>query len=79
MLGHELINSRDAYSLPTDEELQEAYEKAYYVFAIDPRAEPAKQEQPEIIEVRSLEEAKQAILNGYHQAGEFDGIKLYTK
>ena len=79
VLGHELINSRDAYSLPTDEELQEAYEKAYYVFAIDPRAEPAKQEQPEIIEVRSLEEAKQAILNGYHQAGEFDGIKLYTK
>ena len=24
VLGHELINSRDAYSLPTDEELQEA-------------------------------------------------------
>ena len=29
MLGHQLINSRDAYSLPTDEELREAYTKAY--------------------------------------------------
>jgi hypothetical protein len=25
MLGHQLVNSRDAYSLPTDEELAEAY------------------------------------------------------
>jgi integrase len=29
ILGHRLINSRDAYSLPTDEELREAYIKAY--------------------------------------------------
>ena len=29
MLGHQLINRRDAYSLPTDEELREAYIKAY--------------------------------------------------
>ena len=29
ILGHQLINSRDAYSLPTDEELKEAYLKAY--------------------------------------------------
>ena len=29
ILGHQLINSRDAYSLPTDEELKEAYGKAY--------------------------------------------------
>ncbi len=81
VLGHELINSRDAYSLPTDEELQEAYLQAYHVIAIDPRATPTKQEkkQPDIIEVRTLEEAKQAILNHYHQAGEFNGIKLYTK
>jgi len=81
VLGHELINSRDAYSLPTDEELQEAYIKAYPQIEINPiagKAQPAKK-QPEIIEVRSLEEAKQAILRGYHQAGEFDGIKLYTK
>jgi integrase len=29
ILGHQLINSRDAYSLPTDEELKDAYLKAY--------------------------------------------------
>jgi integrase len=29
ILGHQLINTRDAYSLPTDEELKEAYLKAY--------------------------------------------------
>jgi site-specific recombinase XerD len=37
ILGHQLINSRDAYSLPTDEELKDAYAKAYdyiRVFAI---------------------------------------------
>jgi integrase len=29
ILGHQLINSRDAYSLPTDEDLKDAYTKAY--------------------------------------------------
>jgi site-specific recombinase XerD len=29
MIGHRLINSRDSYSLPSDEQLREAYEKAY--------------------------------------------------
>ena len=29
VLGHKLINSRDAYSLPTDDELRTAYVKAY--------------------------------------------------
>jgi histone acetyltransferase (RNA polymerase elongator complex component) len=36
MLGHQLINSRDAYSLPTDEELKEAYTKAYQYIKIYP-------------------------------------------
>ena len=36
MLGHRLINSRDAYSLPTDEELQEAYAKAYQYIKVYP-------------------------------------------
>jgi site-specific recombinase XerD len=55
VLGHELINSRDAYSLPTDEELQEAYERAYHITAIDQRAEPAKEENkdPEVAEART--------------------------
>lgn len=29
MIGHRLINSRDSYSLPSDQQLREAYEKAY--------------------------------------------------
>jgi len=36
ILGHTLINSRDAYSQPTDEELQEAYTKAYQIIRIYP-------------------------------------------
>src|SRR3989337_635378 len=32
VLGHHLINSRDAYSLPTDEELEEEYQKEYSRF-----------------------------------------------
>jgi integrase len=82
ILGHQLINSRDAYSQPTDEELQEAYIKAYPTVRITPKqiTEITKTTQePEILEVHNLTEAKQAILKGYTQAGEFDGIKLYTK
>jgi hypothetical protein len=29
MIGHRFINSRDSYSLPSDQQLREAYEKAY--------------------------------------------------
>ena len=36
ILGHQLINSRDAYSLPTDEELKEAYRKAYQFIKVYP-------------------------------------------
>ena len=36
ILGHQLINSRDAYSLPTDEELKEAYLKAYQFIRVYP-------------------------------------------
>jgi site-specific recombinase XerD len=82
VLGHQLINSRDAYSLPTDEELEEAYTKAYDTIRILPSTQPKEnpqEKQPDIIEVTTLEEAKQAILNGYHQAGTFNGIGLYTK
>jgi integrase len=39
ILGHQLINSRDAYSLPTDEELKEAYLKAYTFIRVKPHAE----------------------------------------
>jgi integrase len=49
ILGHQLINSRDAYSLPTDEELKEAYLKAYQFIRVYPEinksgTEPVKEE-----------------------------------
>jgi integrase len=34
ILGHQPINSKDAYSLPTDEDLKEAYAKAYQFIKI---------------------------------------------
>ena len=44
ILGHQLINSRDAYSLPTDEELKEAYLRAYQFIRIYPEiAESSKE------------------------------------
>jgi integrase len=36
ILGHQLINSRDAYSLPTDEELKEAYLRSYQFIRVYP-------------------------------------------
>jgi integrase len=36
ILGHKLINSRDAYSLPTDEELKDAYKEAYKFIKVYP-------------------------------------------
>jgi len=44
ILGHQLINSRDAYSLPTDEELKEAYMKAHQVIKVYPELRLSMQE-----------------------------------
>ena len=45
MLGHRLINSRDAYSKPTDEQLKEAYTKAYKFLRVYPDLSATKQEE----------------------------------
>ena len=44
ILGHKLINSRDAYSKPTDEQLQEAYTQAYKFLRVYP--DPTLKPQP---------------------------------
>jgi len=46
ILGHQLINSRDAYSLPTDEELRDAYLKAYKFIKVFPEIATAVKEIP---------------------------------
>jgi integrase len=38
ILGHKLINSRDAYSKPTDEQLRQAYIKAYKFLRVYPES-----------------------------------------
>ncbi len=52
ILGHELINSRDAYSLPTDEELKDAYVKAYqFIKVFSEKTAVAKGESAEITSI----------------------------
>ena len=46
ILGHQLINSRDAYSLPTDEELREAYLQAYLYIRVYPETNMQTSEPP---------------------------------
>ncbi len=46
ILGHQLINSRDAYSLPTDEELREAYFRAYQFIRVYPEINKSAPEPP---------------------------------
>jgi integrase len=82
ILGHQLINSRDAYSLPTDEELQEAYEKAYSVIRIFPakqKSQTTTQEISEFAEAKTLEECKQLLLKGYKFEMNHNGTSLFRK
>jgi integrase len=86
ILGHELINSRDAYSLPTDEELKEAYRNAYRFIRVSPEITTSTQapatstqEEYSVAEARNMEEVKQLLAKGYKYEMDFNGIKLFTK
>ena len=92
ILGHRLINSRDAYSKPTDGQLKEAYAKAYSHIKIYPETKieetkPTQKPQqtiapPEeyIVKTASnLKEAIQLTSQGYEYATEIDRIKLFRK
>ncbi len=62
ILGHKLINSRDAYSKPTDEQLKEAYIKAYDQLRIYPKIETKIQRCQTMIEpIRTLPQISQQI------------------
>ena len=77
VLGHQLINSRDAYSLPTDQELLEAYQKAYPTIQLIPTI--TQQEQPEFAEAKTLDECKQLILKGYKFEMNHNGTSLFRR
>jgi integrase len=88
ILGHKLINSRDAYSLPTDEELQQAYQKAYDTIRIyptkaikptTPTQQTLTQELADVQEARNMEEIKALLAKGYKYQMETNGIKLFLK
>jgi site-specific recombinase XerD len=80
ILGHDLINSRDAYSIPTDEELREAYEKAYSELRIYPQTTNTTQtETSEFAEAKTLEECKQLLARGYKFEMNHNGISLFRK
>lgn len=76
VLGHQLINSRDAYSLPTDQELQEAYKKTYPTIQLIPTKQ---QEQTEFAEAKTLEECKQLLAKGYKFEMNHNGTSLFSK
>ena len=93
ILGHALINSRDAYSLPTDEELIESHTKAYQTIRIYPnisqpivltekKTTPTNQTQePDILEIKAndIQSIKQALLKGYKQPDMVGDTRLYMK
>ena len=78
ILGHDLVNSRDAYSLPTDEELQEAYEKAYDQVRLFPKATTTTTEPTDspFAEATTLEQCKEFLLKGYKFEMNHNGISL---
>jgi len=82
ILGHELINSRDAYSLPTDEELKEAYMKAYEEqIQINPTTKEPQNKKTllDVAEARTMEEVKALLTKGYKYEMDFEGVKLFIK
>ncbi len=77
ILGHELINSRDAYSLPTDEELKEAYLRAYQHIRVLPELNTTSTETPPqskpMTQITETEQEEQAILE--IKANDINAIK----
>jgi len=71
MLGHKLINSRDSYSLPVDEQLREAYERAYAHLAV---LELSDSERLKVLE-KDLEEARTEISDLRGAKLERDGLR----
>jgi integrase len=77
ILGHKLINSRDAYSKPTDEQLKEAYTKAYKFLRVYPQLENTNETTQETSEYATetainLDQLVKLLADGYE-------LKLFKK
>jgi site-specific recombinase XerD len=92
ILGHQLINSRGAYSLPTIEELKEAYQNAYDHIRVTPKeitqnqlriptatTNTGHETTPEVVEAKTIEEVRKLYQLGYKFDMEMDGIKFFRK
>ena len=80
ILGHKLINSRGAYSKPTDQKLQKAYEQAYSKIRIYPKTTTHQQENlTEYTEATTIEECKQLLAQGYKFEMNHNGTSLFSK
>jgi integrase len=92
ILGHQLINSRDAYSKPTDDQIREAYMKAYKFIKVYPEVntpqpqtstantdQPTTKEQYTVRTATSLNEVRQLIADGYEYAATIEGTQLFKK
>jgi integrase len=92
ILGHKLINSRDAYSRPTDNQLREAYMKAYQFIRVYPEVNTPKPQTPNtetnkptenaeytVKTATSLDEVTKLIENGYQYAATIEGTQLFKK
>ena len=92
ILGHKLINSRDAYSKPTDDQLRQAYINAYKFLRIYPDLNTPKpqttnaetnltttKEEYTVKAATNLNEVTRLIEDGYQYAATIEGIQLFKK
>jgi integrase len=81
ILGHKLINSRDAYSKPSDEQLYEAYVKAYEFVRIYPEVEIPTTQTPntEPEESTSREEYTTQTTTAYQYTVTIEGTRIFEK
>ena len=81
IIGHKLINSRDAYSKPTDEQLYEAYVKAYKFIRIYPEVEIPTTQTPntEPETSTSKEEYTTPTTTTYQHTVTIEGTQLFKK
>ena len=81
ILGHKLINSRDAYSKPTDEQLYKAYAKAYKFIRIYPEVEIPTTQTPntEPETSTSKEEYTTPTTTTYQHTVTVEGTQIFKK
>jgi len=79
IIGHKLINSRDAYSKPTDEQLYEAYVKAYKFIRIYPEVEIPTTQTPKTEPETSTSKEEYTTPTTYQHTVTIEGTQMFKK